>query len=180
MGSLSLSVAQLEALDFPSSGLGQLGDELDDGGALVARETGPAVRDDVIGGRRVAVRAVGESTGDRQHRQEEEERRDGRPCEEAPLQLQPLPEDRRRAADRDDPQGLERLVVDFAVEDLVERPLIRSDEPWTIQKDTNIVVHPTYPYGGYLNWLCDNYIIGGNGPGDRIHQFPEEIIEIDV
>ena len=64
--------------------------------------------------------------------------------------------------------------------DLVERPLIRSDEPWTIQKDMNIVVHPTYPHVGYLNWLCDNYIIGGNGPGDRIHQFPEEIIEIDV
>ena len=64
--------------------------------------------------------------------------------------------------------------------DLVERPLIRSDEPWTIQKDMNIVVHPTYPHGGYLNWLCDNYIIGGNGPGDRIHQFPEEIVEIDV
>jgi len=64
--------------------------------------------------------------------------------------------------------------------DLVERPLIRNDEPWTIQKDMNIVVHPTYAYGGYLNWLCDNYIIGGNGPGDRIHQFPEEIVEIDV
>jgi Xaa-Pro aminopeptidase len=64
--------------------------------------------------------------------------------------------------------------------DLVERPLIRSDEPWTIQKDMNIVVHPTYAYGGYLNWLCDNYIIGGNGPGDRIHYFPEEIVEIDV
>jgi Xaa-Pro aminopeptidase len=64
--------------------------------------------------------------------------------------------------------------------DLVERPLIRNDEPWTIKKDMNIVVHPTYAYGGYLNWLCDNYIIGGNGPGDRIHQFPEEIIEIDV
>ena len=28
--------------------------------------------------------------------------------------------------------------------DLVERPLIRSDEPWTIEKDMNIVVHPTY------------------------------------
>ena len=64
--------------------------------------------------------------------------------------------------------------------DLVERPLIRSDEPWTIQKDMNIVVHPTYPHAGYLNWLCDNYIIGGNGPGDRIHQFPEVIVEIDV
>jgi Xaa-Pro aminopeptidase len=64
--------------------------------------------------------------------------------------------------------------------DLVERPLIRSDEPWTIQKDMNIVVHPTYAHVGYLNWLCDNYIIGGNGPGDRIHQFPEEIVEIDA
>jgi hypothetical protein len=42
----------------------------------------------------------------------------------------------------------------------------------------NIVVHPTYIHGGYLNWLCDNYLIGGNGPGDRLHQFPEEITEV--
>jgi Xaa-Pro aminopeptidase len=62
--------------------------------------------------------------------------------------------------------------------DLVERPLIRNDEPWTIEKDMNIVVHPTYEHGGYLNWLCDNYLIGGNGPGDRLHQFPEEIVEV--
>jgi Xaa-Pro aminopeptidase len=62
--------------------------------------------------------------------------------------------------------------------DLVERPLIRNDEPWTIEKDMNIVVHPTYSHGGYLNWLCDNYLIGGNGPGDRLHQFPEEIVEV--
>jgi len=62
--------------------------------------------------------------------------------------------------------------------DLVERPLIRHDEPWTIEKDMNIVVHPTYVHGGYLNWLCDNYLIGGNGPGDRLHQFPEEVVEV--
>jgi len=62
--------------------------------------------------------------------------------------------------------------------DLVERPLVRNDEPMTIEKDMNIVVHPTYIYGGYLNWLCDNYLIGGNGPGDRLHQFPEEVVEI--
>ncbi|HVV61940.1 MAG TPA: M24 family metallopeptidase [Pseudolabrys sp.] len=61
--------------------------------------------------------------------------------------------------------------------DLVERPLVRHDEPMTIEKDMNIVVHPTYVHGGYLNWLCDNYLIGGNGPGDRLHQFPEEIVE---
>jgi Xaa-Pro aminopeptidase len=62
--------------------------------------------------------------------------------------------------------------------DLVERPLIRSDEPWTIEKDMNIVVHPTYEHAGTLNWLCDNYIIGGNGPMGRIHQFPEEVVEV--
>jgi Xaa-Pro aminopeptidase len=62
--------------------------------------------------------------------------------------------------------------------DLVERPLVRNDEPMTIEKDMNIVVHPTYIYGGYLNWLCDNYLIGGNGPGDRLHQFPEEVVEV--
>jgi Xaa-Pro aminopeptidase len=62
--------------------------------------------------------------------------------------------------------------------DLVERPLIRGDEPWSIAKDMNIVVHPTYIHAGFLNWLCDNYLIGGNGPGDRLHQFPEEIVEV--
>jgi len=63
--------------------------------------------------------------------------------------------------------------------DLVERPLVRKDEPMTIEKDMNIVVHPTYLHRGYHNWLCDNYLIGGNGPGDRLHQFPEKITEID-
>ncbi|HEY6861222.1 MAG TPA: M24 family metallopeptidase [Pseudolabrys sp.] len=62
--------------------------------------------------------------------------------------------------------------------DLVERPLIRHDEPMTIEKNMNIVVHPTYIHGGYLNWLCDNYLIGGNGAGDRLHQFPEEVVEV--
>ena len=62
--------------------------------------------------------------------------------------------------------------------DMVERPLVRHDEPMAIEKDMNIVVHPTYIHGGYLNWLCDNYLIGGNGPGDRLHQFPEEVIEV--
>jgi Xaa-Pro aminopeptidase len=61
--------------------------------------------------------------------------------------------------------------------DLVERPLVRSDEPMKIEVDMNIVVHPTYIHAGYLNWLCDNYIIGSTGPGDRLHQFPEEVVE---
>jgi Xaa-Pro aminopeptidase len=62
--------------------------------------------------------------------------------------------------------------------DLVERPLIRDDEPMLIQKDMNIVVHPTYVHNGMLSWVCDNYLIGSNGPGERLHRFPEEIIEV--
>jgi len=42
----------------------------------------------------------------------------------------------------------------------------------------NIVVHPTYIHNGMLSWVCDNYLIGSNGPGDRLHQFPEAIIEV--
>lgn len=62
--------------------------------------------------------------------------------------------------------------------DLVERPLVRKDEPWVIAKDMNMAVHPGYIHGGHLNWLCDNYIIGADGPGDRLHQFPEEILAV--
>jgi len=62
--------------------------------------------------------------------------------------------------------------------DLVERPLIRTDESLKIAKNMNIVVHPTYIQDGYFNWVCDNYLIGDNGPGDRIHEFPEAIIEV--
>jgi Xaa-Pro aminopeptidase len=65
--------------------------------------------------------------------------------------------------------------------DLVERPLVRRDETMPIAADMNIVVHPSYAVDGkFLSWLCDNYIIGKDGPGPRIHQFPEEIVELDV
>ena len=62
--------------------------------------------------------------------------------------------------------------------DLVERPLIRHDEPMAIAKDMNIVVHPTYIRGHMLSWVCDNYLIGPNGPGERLHRFPEAITEL--
>jgi hypothetical protein len=42
----------------------------------------------------------------------------------------------------------------------------------------NIVVHPTYFRGGMLSWFCDNYLIGANGPGERLHHFPEELTEL--
>ena len=62
--------------------------------------------------------------------------------------------------------------------DLVERPLIRNDEPMSIEKDMNIVVHPTYIRGHVLSWVCDNYLIETNGPSERLHHFPEIITEL--
>ena len=54
-------------------------------------------------------------------------------------------------------------------------PQRRADE---IEKDMNIVVHPTYIRGGMLSWFCDNWLIGPNGPGERLHHFPEVITEL--
>jgi Xaa-Pro aminopeptidase len=62
--------------------------------------------------------------------------------------------------------------------DLVERPLVRHDEPMTIEQDMNIVVHPTYTHKNISSWVCDNYLIEANGPGKRLHHFPEEIVEL--
>jgi hypothetical protein len=61
---------------------------------------------------------------------------------------------------------------------MVERPLIREDETMAIAADMNIVVHPTYLKDGGMHWLCDNYIIGADGAGERLHQFPEQITEV--
>ncbi len=94
----------------------------------------------------------------------------GTPCKDDLGRLQRL-----HAQER--PADEARLYCHGQGYDLVERPLVRNDEPMTIEKDMNIVVHPTYIHAGYLNWLCDNYLIGGNGPGDRLHQFPEEVVE---
>ena len=62
--------------------------------------------------------------------------------------------------------------------DLVERPLIRHDESMSIERHMNIVVHPTYIRGRVLSWVCDNYLIGPNGPSERLHRFPEVITEL--
>jgi len=72
----------------------------------------------------------------------------------------------------------QRLYAHGQGYDLVERPLIRHDEPMAIEKDMNIVVHPTYIRGHVLSWVCDNYLIEANGPGERLHRFPEIITEL--
>jgi Xaa-Pro aminopeptidase len=60
--------------------------------------------------------------------------------------------------------------------DLVERPLIRPEEPMAVAAGMNLVVHPTYVKDGLGSWICDNYLIGPDGPGESIHAFPQEIV----
>ena len=62
--------------------------------------------------------------------------------------------------------------------DLVERPLVRPDDPMKIEKNMNLTVHPGYYRDGYRGYVCDNFIVGDNGV-ERIHKFPLDLIEID-
>jgi Xaa-Pro aminopeptidase len=62
--------------------------------------------------------------------------------------------------------------------DLVERPLVRFDEPMPILKGMNLACHPTFVSGGAFNTICDNYLIGDAGVMERIHKCPEKIYEL--
>jgi len=61
--------------------------------------------------------------------------------------------------------------------DLVERPLVRFDEPMTLAANMVVSCHPTWTDAGGLHWLCDNYLIGEERT-ERLHAFPEAITEI--
>jgi Xaa-Pro aminopeptidase len=62
--------------------------------------------------------------------------------------------------------------------DLVERPLIRHDETLDLAVGMNFACHPSYVKDGAFNWICDNWMIGPDGPGERIHNFPQKIVEL--
>jgi Xaa-Pro aminopeptidase len=62
--------------------------------------------------------------------------------------------------------------------DMVERPLIRDDETMPIAAGMSIVVHPGIMTPQMFAVVCDNYLIGAEGPGESLHRTPQEIIEI--
>jgi len=61
--------------------------------------------------------------------------------------------------------------------DMVERPLIRHDETQRLTAGMNFAVHPTYVHNGAMSWICDNFFIHDDGTLERIHAFPETIVE---
>jgi len=62
--------------------------------------------------------------------------------------------------------------------DLVERPLIRYDEPMKISADMNLTVHPTATNKTVWIGVTDNYIVTDSGVSPCLHQTPKEIIVI--
>jgi Xaa-Pro aminopeptidase len=62
--------------------------------------------------------------------------------------------------------------------DLVERPLIRYDEPMIIQEGMNITIHPAATNATVWATVCDNYIVTEKGVSECLHKIPKEIIVI--
>jgi Xaa-Pro aminopeptidase len=62
--------------------------------------------------------------------------------------------------------------------DLVERPLARFDETMSVEAGMNMACHPAYEARGIWSWICDNVIVGPDGPGARLHGTPQQIFEV--
>lgn len=62
--------------------------------------------------------------------------------------------------------------------DLIERPLIRSDETMNLEKGMNMSVHPAYATSSMFAHICDNYLVEGNGASECLHKTPKRIFEL--
>ena len=62
--------------------------------------------------------------------------------------------------------------------DMVERPMIRSNETLKLGAGMNIVVHPATIRKDLWAIAMDNYVVGKNGGGSSVHRFPREIITV--
>lgn len=62
--------------------------------------------------------------------------------------------------------------------DMVERPLIRSDETMPLQTGMCLAVHPGYETDAIFAVICDNYILGANGPGGCLHKTEKTVFEV--
>ncbi len=61
---------------------------------------------------------------------------------------------------------------------LVQRPLVRPDETMIIAENMNFTAHPGYGNARIFATVCDNFLIGPEGPSERFHKTPQEIIEL--
>jgi len=62
--------------------------------------------------------------------------------------------------------------------DLVERPLVRSDETMPLAAGMNLAVHPGYETDALFAVVCDNYLVETNGPSECLHKTEKKVFEI--
>lgn len=62
--------------------------------------------------------------------------------------------------------------------EMVERPLIRRDETLPLAENMLLAVHPGYDDGRVFAVICDNVLIGPDGPGPCLHKTPKQIFEL--
>jgi Xaa-Pro aminopeptidase len=62
--------------------------------------------------------------------------------------------------------------------DMVERPLIRNDEPMKLAAGMCIVAHPGFINERMFAVVCDNYFIEATGTSASLHRTPQTIIEL--
>jgi Xaa-Pro aminopeptidase len=62
--------------------------------------------------------------------------------------------------------------------DLIERPLVRSDESMNLEKGMNMSVHPAYATSSMFAHICDNYLVQENGVSECLHTTPKKIFEL--
>jgi Xaa-Pro aminopeptidase len=62
--------------------------------------------------------------------------------------------------------------------DMVERPLIRSDETMPLAAGMNLAVHPGYETASIFAVICDNYLVEANGPSACLHATEKKIFEV--
>jgi len=62
--------------------------------------------------------------------------------------------------------------------DLIERPFFLQDETMIVKAGMNITVHPGAVTDTVWTAVCDNYIVGPDGPGECLHKTPKEIIVV--
>ena len=72
-----------------------------------------------------------------------------------------------------------RLSVHGMGYDMVERPLIRNDEPMSIEEHMAIVCHPGILNDRMFVHNTDVYLIESQGPSACLHRTPKQIFELD-
>jgi Xaa-Pro aminopeptidase len=62
--------------------------------------------------------------------------------------------------------------------DLVERPLVRSDETMRLAAGMNLAVHPGYETDSLFAVICDNYLVETDGPSECLHRTEKKVFEL--